>query len=259
MEAISSSYRIASLILSSFHEKIPLVCRVRAQHGRISPPRLRVSDEESVGSNRDGCFWRWSQWAEACRQWPKPDWAVAGKWVASIVTGVCPNLHLGMLRKSTTRSVYPKVVPRSVIITWLLPASMTFWTANCMAAGRNCPFWRSRSFRVWLRRPADRSDGRERQEFVWHPHIRQPSRLLVCFRGCRWLLGYGRSRPLSLESWVPFRRRDASERIEAWAVGFCGKSLWRRKRICSLFRRVPLFSAWSRGFHLFSFDDARSC
>ena len=61
--------------------------------------------------------------------------------VMSVTTG-CPKACMrGMPRKSTTRSVYPKVVPRSVSITFGLPASTTFCAAKRIASGaRNCPF-----------------------------------------------------------------------------------------------------------------------
>src|SRR3954465_10717902 len=62
------------------------------------------------------------------------------EWVASKQTGA--NSRIWMIpRKSTTRSWYPKLAPRSVRSTFLHPASASFATAFFMSEGAtNCPF-----------------------------------------------------------------------------------------------------------------------
>ena len=70
------------------------------------------------------------------------DWlGCCSEWVQSSTTGQLFSCIALMPRKSTMRSWYPNVVPRSVIMTLSLPLSRTFPTANCMDSGdMNWPF-----------------------------------------------------------------------------------------------------------------------
>src|SRR5499427_5155234 len=85
--------------------------------------------------------------ASACTYWrspPERSPAPPGsctEWVASKTTGYPKPRMMGIPRKSTTRLLYPKEVPRSVRRMLSLPVERILVTTLPMSRGaRNCPF-----------------------------------------------------------------------------------------------------------------------